>query len=118
MIYLIPILIILDALKDALYDERRKYLAGVVDMVYLSAMICGVVLLQGDWMWIIIYVLLRYAVFDLIYNIIRGLSLLYVGTTKPYDEIIRKLFNENAIHFLFMTKLMALLAAGALIYKL
>ena len=117
MIFIIPILIILDALKDALYDERRKYLAGVVDMAYLSAMICGVVLLQGDWAWIAVYVLLRYALFDLIYNIIRGLSLLYVGTTKPYDKLIRKLFNENAIHFLFITKLMALISAVAIIIR-
>ena len=117
MIFLIPILIILDALKDALYDERRKYASGLADMVFLSAMIYGVVLLRGDWMWIIIYVLLRYAVFDLIYNIIRGLSLLYVGTTKPYDKLIRKIFNENAIHFLFITKLMALISAVAIIIR-
>ena len=73
MIFLIPILIILDALKDALYDERRKYAAGLADMVFLSAMICGVVLLKDDWTWIAVYALLRYSLFDLIYNIIRGL---------------------------------------------
>ena len=117
MIFLIPILIILDALKDALYDERRKYAAGLADMVFLSAMICGVVLFHGDWTWIAVYVLLRYALFDLIYNITRRLSLLYVGTTKPYDKLIRKIFNENAIHFLFITKLMALISAVAIIIR-
>ena len=110
MIVLISILVILDASKDAFYDNGKKLASGIVDMVYLSVMICGVVLMQGDWLWIVVYVLLRYVLFDLIYNLTRGLSLLYAGTTKPYDKVIRLIFNENAIHFLFITKLAALVA--------
>jgi len=117
MIFIIPILIILDALKDALYDSGKKHASGLIDMVFLSAMICGVVLLKDDWTWIAVYVLLRYSLFDLIYNITRRLPLLYVGVTKPYDRLIRKIFNENAIHFLFITKLMALMSAVAIIIR-
>ena len=116
MIVLISILIILDALKDAFYDNGKKLVSGIIDIVYLSAMICGVVLMSGEWMWIVIYLLLRYAIFDLIYNLVRGLSLLYVGTTKPYDKVIRSIFNENAIHFLFITKLAAFLSAVTFVF--
>ena len=111
MIYIVTILIILDALKDSFYDRGNKLIAGIIDMVYLGMMICGVVMLSGAWLWILIYVLLRYAIFDLVYNLIRGLPVFYIGTTKPIDKLIRKVFHENSIHFLFMTKLMALTAA-------
>ena len=117
MIFIIAILIIVDALRDAFYDNGKKLFSGILDILFLSAMICGVVLLSGYWEWIIIYILLRYALFDLIYNITRRLSPLYIGTTKPLDILIRKIFNENAAHFLFITKLMALFSAVALMIK-
>lgn len=115
MIYVVFALIILDALKDALYDNGKKFASGTVDIFFLSAMICGVVLMQGDWIWIVIYILLRYALFDLIYNITRKLPLLYLGNTKFYDRVLTKF--PNVTHFLFITKLMALISAGALIYQ-
>jgi len=77
-------------------------------------MICGVVLMHGDWIWIVIYVCLRWSVFDIIYNLIRGLPIFYVGTTKPIGRIIRAVFHENAVHFLFITKLAALISSIAL----
>ena len=113
MIYLIAILIILDAVKDALYDNGKKFASGVIDIFYVSAIICGVVLFAGPWQWILVYFLLRYAVFDVIYNLIRRLPPLYIGTTKPYDKIIQKI-GVNKVHFLFITKLMALFAGIAL----
>ena len=117
MIWLIVILIILDAANDALYDRGNKFASGIVDMAYLVVMIFGVVLLSDVWTFILIYFLLRFAVFDLFYNMIRRLPIFYIGTTKPYDILIRKLFNENAIHFLFITKLMALVSAVAIIIR-
>ena len=111
MIYLIVILIILHALREAFFHDGHKLVAGFIDMAYLSVMICGVVLMSGEWKWILICLLLRYAVFDLIYNLIRGLPVFYIGTTKPYDKLIRKVFHENSKHFLFITKLMALATA-------
>ena len=116
MIYIIIILIVLDALKDSLYDRGAKTISGVIDLVYLSVMICGVVLMHGDWIWIVIYVCLRYALFDLIYNLIREKEIFYIGTTKPIDILIRRIFHENAVHFLFITKLVALISAVALMF--
>jgi len=118
MIYIIIILIVLDALKDSLYDRGAKTVSGVIDLIYLSVMICGVVLMHGDWIWIVIYVCLRWSVFDIIYNLIRGLPIFYIGTTKPIGRIIRAVFHENSVHFLFITKLMALFSAIALIIEI
>ena len=125
MIYLIVALVVLDAGRDALYDRGKKTLSGVIDLVYLTGMICGVVLLKGEWEWILVYGCLRYILFDPIYNLLRGVQrpgcvayLFYVGTTKPFDILLRKIFNENVIHFLFITRLMALVVAGSLIYVL
>jgi len=118
MIYIIIILIVLDALRDSLYDRGAKTVSGVIDLVYLSIMICGVVLMKGDWIWIVIYVCLRWAVFDIIYNLIRRLPIFYIGTTKPIGIVARRVFHENAIHFLFITKLAALFSAIALIIKI
>ena len=118
MIYIIIILIVLDALRDSLYDRGAKTVSGVVDLVYLSIMICGVVLMKGDWIWIVIYVCIRWSMFDIIYNLIKGLPIFYIGTTKPIGMVVRRVFHENAVHFLFITKLVALISAVALIWKL
>jgi len=115
MIYIIIILVVLDALKDSLYDRGAKTVSGVIDLVYLSVMICGVVLMHGDWLWIVIYVCLRWSIFDVIYNLIRGLPIFYIGTTKPIGMVVRRVFHENAVHFLFITKLAALVSGTALI---
>ena len=114
MIYVIIILIILHALKESLYDRGVKTISGVVDLVYLSIMICGVVLMKGDWIWIVIYVCLRWSVFDIIYNLIRRLPIFYIGTTKPIGIVARAVFHDNAIHFLFITKLAAFISGVAL----
>ena len=47
MIILLVILVILDAVNDALYDRGNKLASGFVDMAYLGVMIFGVVMAYG-----------------------------------------------------------------------
>jgi len=58
------------------------------------------------------YVLLRFAIFDVIHNWCAGLPLFFIGNTKWYDQIWQWFFAWSGIaadHFLFMFKLIALL---------
>ena len=43
------------------------------------------------WFVLFGYVLLRYAIFDLIHNMAAGLPLFYIGNTKLFDKIQAKL---------------------------
>jgi len=58
------------------------------------------------------YVLLRFAIFDVIHNLCAGVPMFFIGTTKWYDRIWQWFFawsNIPSDHFLFMFKLIALL---------
>jgi hypothetical protein len=95
-------LVVFEAVPEALYDEGRKTLAGVLEFVYRAV----VTLVLFVWMvgvpafpareqslliLLIGYVLLRFALFDYIYNAIRGVELNYIGTTKLWDKFLRRL---------------------------
>ena len=60
---------------------------------------------------IIGFVLLRFAVFDLIYNLYAGNPLFYIGDTKWYDKILRRM--KMPEHFWAFVKFIALVWGGA-----
>jgi len=96
---------VLNALADGLYDEGRKTLSGVVMMAYLGgAVLLSLAFLSGltlsfdyatvsrEYISVVIsFVLVRYFLFDAVYNITRGLHIFYFGTTKLYDKVLRRL---------------------------
>jgi hypothetical protein len=95
-------LVVFEAVPEALYDEGRKTLAGVFEFVYravvtlvLFAWMVGVPAFHAREQSLLIlligYVLLRFALFDYIYNAIRGVELNYIGTTKLWDRFLRSL---------------------------
>jgi len=113
MIWILLTLIVLDALSDAFYDNGKKYISGLFDMALLGVMIYAIVMIKGDWRWMVVYVLLRSAVFNTIYNLTRGLHPFYVGSTKLVDKLVNLVGRRwDEKHIAFMFQLMSL--AGAI----
>lgn len=116
------ILIISEALYEGLYDNGKKALAGVLEF-FSKLLTMGMIILWlngTDYefvrreLWVLIggYILLRFALFDAVYNLMRDLPVFYVGETKIYDKVWKAFFrwtNISVGHFLFMAKLIALL---------
>jgi len=112
--WLVPILVVLAALMDGFYDKGKKLLSSVFKSLFIGAVAYSFTL-QGDYKTVIYFFLCWWVLFDIVYNIVRGLGLFYVGTTKWTDKLIRLAFRTNAPHFSFITKLMATASAIALI---
>lgn len=129
MIFLIVLfLIIFEALSEALYDNGSKTLSGVLEFILRAATTLVALL----WLYGIDspfanyelslfkliggYVLLRFAIFDVAYNLVRRLPIFYVGETKIYDKVWKAFFRWSGIaydHFLAMFKFIALLISLA-----
>ena len=116
------VLIITEAVYEALKLRGKDTLSGVIEffnraltIVLLSLFMAGWVLsLKNDGLFYIFggYVLLRFAIFDFVFNITAKLPLFYIGSTKIYDILCQKFFEWTKFpkeHFLWMFKFIALL---------
>lgn len=96
-------LIIFEAISEAFYDNGSKTLSGVFEFILRSATTIVVLF----WLFGIDspfgyelslfkliggYVLLRFAIFDVAYNLVRRLPIFYVGETKIYDKVWKAFF--------------------------
>jgi len=113
---------VFEALYESLRDSNHKTAGGIVEFLYLfgvTAMI--LVLVTGTFIIkvpylpmvkvILGYLFLRFALFDAIYNLVSGLPLFYIGSTKVYDKIFKWFFDWTKFpkeHFLAMVKLILL----------
>jgi len=116
VIWLVPILVVLAALMDGFYDKGKKFLSSFFKSLSIGA-IAGLIILDGEWWHIIYFILCWWVLFDIVYNVTRGIGLFYVGNTKWTDRLIRAVFRTNSPHFSFMTKLMALALIIGMIIK-
>jgi hypothetical protein len=115
LIFIIPVLVVLGALQDGFYDEKKKLISSIFKSLFIASI--GALFLFDSNYWHFLYLLLCWWVlFDPVYNIVRKLGLFYVGNTKWTDKLIRKVFRTNAPHFSFITKLMAIGGIVALFY--
>lgn len=113
---MIFLLVILEALWSGFYDKGQKTLSGVFQMLFLLAVL-GVMLLDYTWLIIPAYILVRFALFDLTYNLVRGLKWWYYGNTKPIDKFWTWFFHKTSFpanHFFFWTKLISLIIGVSL----
>lgn len=95
-------LILTEAISEGLRNRGRKDIAGVIELLYRAA----ITLIVFAWflgnvfvfeyrtdnyfVTIIGYVLLRFALFDIAYNLTIGEVINHIGTTKFYDKLLRK----------------------------
>ena len=92
------LLIVPKAVIDGLQLRGNKTLAGVIEFIYLAyTTLIALAWLYGmcptdplkDYFWVTLvgFVLLRYGIFSIIFNLIVGLKLSYIGNTKVFDII-------------------------------
>jgi hypothetical protein len=111
----------LNALSDGLYDNGKKTFSGIIRFIGLGPVIVlALAELSGlhwfsvtdkDFISIVIsFVLVRYFLFDAIYNLTRGLNIFYIGTTKLYDKLLQKFLSWTGMAgfiILIATKMIA-----------
>lgn len=95
-------LIVLDAAGDGLRDRKLKTIAGFLEFLLLFVLLGSMLFFQTLYwpltLWpdqcvllILAYTCLRYALFDVIYNLVAGnFYLFHIGYTKIFDRIHRK----------------------------
>lgn len=95
-------LIILEAVPEALALKGHKTIAGAIEfvyrafvtlVVYMWAMGVGHLNYGHNFYYAIGgYLLLRFAIFDILYNLVAGLPITYIGTTKLSDKFWKWFF--------------------------
>lgn len=96
-------LIVFEAIPEALALRGHKTAAGILEGFY-RAVITTIVFAwlmglcfshYGYSVYYTIggYLLLRFALFDIIYNLTAGLPIFYIGCTKLSDKLWQKFFN-------------------------
>ena len=71
-----------------------------------------------DLIWT--YILGRIIVFDLVFNLVAGLSIGYVGDSSIYDISVRmfgELVNQHPVHFAFILRFIAFLGWISVVIK-
>ncbi|NLG02388.1 MAG: hypothetical protein GX567_00910 [Clostridia bacterium] len=123
-------LILFESASEGLALSGHKALSGALEFIFLAVVTLVmfsyttgayklfarkniIVSLQPNILTVLGgYILLRFALFDVIHNLCAGIPMFYIGSTKWYDQIWQWFFNCSGIpsvHFLFMMKLIALL---------
>jgi hypothetical protein len=124
-LYLALFLIFFEVFPEALADSGRKTFAGVLEFIYRA---CVAVALFGivagfqwnlgtmDYFWYHIggYVLLRYCLLDIIYNLINELPIGYIGKTKFWDKVYGRVMAKVPVGFILFSK--AIFAFMAIVF--
>ena len=87
--------ITLDAMGDAYFDMGKKEVGKLLQASSTGLLIAQPFLIdfnKEDFWWKIpAYTLLRFAIFDAVYNTTRGLPYYYNGSTSHYDNVMSEL---------------------------
>lgn len=111
IIFLIIIAIAIEVIIEASKGDKH----GVKSKIILASLITGFFLvpfLINNYLWGgIIYVLIRFAIFDYLYGYRVHSNIFYLGTTSQYDIILKK-YNK---YLILITKILCL-SIGILLY--
>jgi hypothetical protein len=105
MILLFTILFnLLEAIYEGLYDRGKKVASGIIELIFKSGVVTvcllwfsGYRFLLYHWppipLWKVFlgFVFVRFLLFDITWNLARGVSWNYYGTVKWYDRTMAKL---------------------------
>mgnify|MGYP001489662964 CR=1 FL=1 len=79
-----------NAIGDAFNDSSRKKLGHLFNSISIAVLLL-VPFIDTPTLWMVaVYVLLRMSIFDISYNLARGLKWYYVGKSSWWDDIFRK----------------------------
>jgi hypothetical protein len=128
---IVTLLIALEASHEGFADRGEKLLGGLLEFAYIAFFTTIIILWSTGGSWagntvgfnnmIIGYLLIRYALFDVIYNAARGVNIFFIGTTKLYDRLWKRFLDWTKfpdIHFLLWTKFLCLLIGLSLLLNL
>src|SRR6056297_304148 len=87
-IVLLIILVLVNAIEDAFRDEGKKELAHLFNTLHIAGWFC-MMSFPISLILVVQYVLARFALFDITYNLMRGIDLFYIGSTSIYDKLWR-----------------------------
>jgi len=101
VLYLVTAVVV-GAIADGLFDEGLKIWGHTLGAVEVCLLLSGAFvfdLRRRDWFaFAAAYVCLRIAGFDYVYNLVRGLPILEVGSTSAWDNVI-SLFPPHGLVF-------------------
>jgi len=86
---LLLLIVSLDALGDAFRRLQKHVLHHVMESIPIMLWMAIWALFGFDWYYIAMYILARFAVFDLVYNLTVGHSWYYIGDSSIYDKGIK-----------------------------
>ena len=83
--------VVANAIGDAMNDSSRKKLGHLLNSISIGVLLLVPFIMDNPTLWLVaIYVLLRMSIFDVSYNLARGLKWYYVGKSSWWDDIFRK----------------------------
>jgi len=130
MILLTALIIILsEAIAEGLVKRHCEKLSDIIFKGWVQILILAILFLT--WIAVAIridsyypvikmivgYILLRYALFDVVFNVSAGLGINHIGTTKLYDKILSWIRDMWGIGTIWFTKVIALFWAVAWLLK-
>jgi len=125
ILFLILFLIVFKAVSDGLVLSHHHLLAGIFEFIYQAVLICGLIyFLTDNWKdfaWMLFaFVLLRFALFDIIHNLCAEQDWNFIGTTKLFDIIRQKFYDLSGfpLNFMFWPKLFALIGGISILINI
>jgi hypothetical protein len=114
-LYLALFLIFFEIFPEALADSGKKTFAGMLESIYrgsVAVVLFGVAagfqwnLGSMDYFWYHLggYILLRYCLLDIIYNLINDLPIGYIGKTKFWDKVYGRVMAKVPVGLILFAK--------------
>ncbi|KKM01892.1 hypothetical protein LCGC14_1789890 [marine sediment metagenome] len=105
------LIVMLDAAGDALRLRKHQVISHMAEAVQVALWIAVWALFEFQVYYIAMYILGRFIVFDLVFNLIAGNKIFYIGESSLYGRGLRWLagkVRQPVGLFISMPKLMAL----------
>ena len=113
MIYILLGLVLIDAIGDAFRFRGWQIPHHLAEVIHVAGWIAAWALFPFDSIYVWMYLLGRIVLFDIVFNLVGGLPIGYIGKSSLYDIMVTKLggwVRQNPIHFAFIFRVMALTA--------
>jgi hypothetical protein len=103
IIFLLIIWVLAEAISEGLYDSGFKAISKIIQALMIVVPFTLIYINIWNWIMPVIYILSRLVLFDLAYNITRGLEITYCGsTTLFYDKWICPVLHTAPVYYLFI----------------
>jgi hypothetical protein len=115
------VLVVFDAVGDAFRLRKWNVLHHVFEVFHVAGFFAIWALFGFEPVYVLLYILGRIVLFDIVFNLVAGLPITYIGTGSLYDIAVTKLggwVKQNPANFAFIFRFMALVAWIGLLIKI